>query len=63
MTNLQTEVEHLVRLAQTHPNWAEYATWKANTLAQKRPKEHGDLPMLLSNALNKATCTPGVETP
>lgn len=58
MTNAQTELEHLTRLSQTHPNWAEYARWKANALAQKRPREHGDLPMLLSSALESSATTP-----
>lgn len=58
MTNLQTELEHLVRLSRIHPNCAEYAIWKANALAQKRPREHGDLPMLLSNALENCRTTP-----
>jgi hypothetical protein len=55
---MTAELEHLIRLSETHPNWAEYATWKANALAQKRPREHGDLPMLLSNALESSATTP-----
>ena len=58
MTNLQTELAHLVRLSKIHPNCAEYCMAKANWLAQKRPQEHGDLPMLLSNALADSATTP-----
>ena len=47
------ELEHLIRMSETHPNWAEYAWRKAEALAQMRPREFGDLPLLLSNALRE----------
>jgi len=58
MTNTQAELAHLVRLSKIHPNCAEYCMAKANWLAQKRPQEHGDLPMLLSTALENCRTTP-----
>lgn len=58
MTNTQAELTHLVRLSRIHPNCAEYCMAKANWLAQRRPAEFSDLPMLLSNALENCRITP-----
>jgi len=50
---MNRELEHLIRLSETHPNWAAYAMWKAQALAHKYPLEHNSLPLLLSNALRE----------
>ena len=49
---LALELEHLLKWAADQTGFQEYAEWKARVLAQKYPQEMGDLPMLLSNAVN-----------
>ncbi|MGJ7512365.1 hypothetical protein [Variovorax sp. GT1P44] len=56
--NQKAELDHLVRICSTHPNWAEYARWKAKYRAAKEPQYWGWLP----EALAKATATSGAET-
>lgn len=52
--NQQDELTHLVRLAQTHPSWLEYAMWKAQARAAKYPAEWGWLPAALSKELESS---------
>jgi hypothetical protein len=53
--NQQAELDHLVRIFSTHPNWAAYAKWKAKYRATKDESYWGWLPA----ALAKATATTG----
>ena len=50
---LQAELDHLVRLSALHPNWAEYATWKAGDLALRMPNRWGWLPEALRDSLKR----------
>lgn len=52
MTPLQTELAHLVRMAQTHQAFAEFAEWKARGLAKHYPQEYAELPALLAESLS-----------
>jgi len=47
----QAELDHLARCANTHPNWREYAEWKAQDLALRMPKRWGWLPLALASAV------------
>lgn len=58
-----TELEHLIRMSETHPNWAEYAMWKAQALAHKYPLEHKEMPLLLANALLERSKASGPQQP
>lgn len=55
----QAELSHLIRCAQTHPNWVPYVTEKAEWRARKDPPRWDWLPA----ALAKAISTTGEETP
>lgn len=57
--NQQAELDHLIRCAQTHPNWIPYVTEKAEWKARKDPDRWAWLPA----ALDKAISTTGAETP
>lgn len=53
MTNeemLTRELQHLVKLSATHPNWASYAIWKAEEYARRWPALYAELPGLLKQA-------------
>lgn len=45
------ELDHLLMLSKSHPNWREYAEAKARDLAHRMPKRWGWLPAELSTAL------------
>lgn len=52
MTNeemLTRELQHLVKLSATHPNWASYAIWKAEQYQRRWPALYAELPGLLAN--------------
>ncbi|MFM9928193.1 hypothetical protein VLK31_34845 [Variovorax sp. H27-G14] len=63
MTDLQIELQHLVKCSKPHPNCSLYCQQKAEWLAQKYPDRFRELPMLLSRELSgKGTSTTGTET-
>lgn len=63
MTNLETELAHLVNLmaAPYRDNWKTYCWAKAVYLSESNATEYGDLPRLLKDAMSKPA--PGAKTP
>lgn len=66
MTALQVELAHLVALMAPpfRANWDRYCWAKANVLAESNPKDYGDLPRLLKEAMqpSAARATPTTTT-
>lgn len=63
MTNLETELAHLVNLmaAPYRDNWKTYCWAKAVYLSESNPTEYGDLPQLLKEAM-QPTSSASVES-
>lgn len=64
MTNLETELAHLVNLmaAPYRDNWKTYCWAKAVYLSESNATEYGNLPRLLKEAMLKSAAQPGAKT-
>ena len=59
MTNLQTELSHLINLmaAPYRESWKTYCWAKAVYLSESNPHEYGDLPRQLKEAMLRQSST------
>lgn len=60
MTNLETELAHLVNLMAPpmREYWKSYCWAKAGYLAESNPADYKDLPRLLTEAMRPSTASP-----